>query len=170
MLSAFADKYHEASQNLTPKQFGLVVKECLELNNVCPFDIDAVTNGMFLSYLLVLKHPNGTFYSFSSYDNKGSAFMFPVSESGHIMTEERKANLSKIMKGLKKTIVQKLCNNRLRVTGSQDHITFECYQKIFIDDGTPELVFALCFYHAMESHLFFLNKGDNFISMIFMGE
>ena len=63
LLPEFAGRYHEALQSLSQTQFGLVVKDSLEINKVCPLDVEAFVNDMFLSYLL----PNGPFFSFSCY-------------------------------------------------------------------------------------------------------
>ena len=81
LLPAFADSYHEASQSLSPARFGLFVKESLDLNRVCPIDINVFTNDMFMAYLLSLKRPDGTFYTFSSYDLKRPALMFLLAKT-----------------------------------------------------------------------------------------
>ena len=44
----FIDRYHEASESSTPRQFSLYVKESLNMNKVCPFSVDEVTNEFFL--------------------------------------------------------------------------------------------------------------------------
>ena len=54
--------------------------------------------------------------------------MHLISESGLYISEERKMDLSKLMKGLKKIIVQEIRDCWLRVVEGKEHTTFVCYK------------------------------------------
>ena len=52
------------------------------------------------------------------------------------------------MTGLKKTIANEMSENGLCVIEGKEHISFKCYQQtyqLFIEDGSSDSVFALCF-------------------------
>ena len=118
------------------------------MNSICPFDIQQVNSDVFLTYLLTHKKAGNKYYSYSSYDSKKSAFMHLISESGQVLDEKEKKAMSKMMKGLKKTIAKKLAETGERVMEGKEHMSFKCYQetcKLLIKDGLPDSVFALCF-------------------------
>ena len=52
------------------------------------------------------------------------------------------------MKGLKKTIAKEMSEKGLRVIEGKEHMSFKRYQQtcqLFIEDGSIDSVFALCF-------------------------
>ena len=56
--------------------------------------------------------------------------------------------MSKMMKGLRKTIAKTMSENGQHIIEGKEHMSFKCYQqtcKLLIEDGSPDLVFAVCF-------------------------
>ena len=74
--------------------------------------------------------------------------MHLILSSGNQISEKRRSDLKQIMKGLCKSVVKEIREKGLSTTEGKEHMTFVCYKKIcqlFIDDGQPESMFALCF-------------------------
>ena len=100
--------------------FSKNIKDSLQMNSICPFDLDLVKTDVFLTYLLSLKREDGTFFSFSCYDGKRAAFTHLITQSGNQQDNKDKEKMAKMMKGLKKTIAKEMsekgstCNRRKR--------------------------------------------------------
>ena len=115
------------------------------MNSICPFDVQHVKPDVSLTYLLSIKKLNNTYFSFSCYDGKHSAFIHFIAQSGQIQDEsDRKA-----LKEFKKNYCQNpMSENGEFVIEGKEHMSFKCYQqacKLLIKDGSPDLVFTLCF-------------------------
>jgi len=120
------------------------------MNSICPFDLDLdlVKSDVFLTYLLSLKREDGTFFSFSCYDGKRSAFTHLITQSGNQQDNKDKEEMAKMMKGLRNTIAKEMSEKGLCVIEGKEHMSFKCYQQtcqLFTEDGPPDSVFALCF-------------------------
>ena len=148
ILQPYLDQYKEWYDNESTKNFSKNIKDSLQMNSICPFDLDLVKTDVFLTYLLSLKREDGTFFSFSCYDGKRSAFTHLITQSGNQQDNKDKEEMAKMMKGLRKTIAKEMSEKGLRVIEGKEHMSFKCYQQtcqLFIEDGSPDSVFALCF-------------------------
>ena len=112
--------------------------------SICPFDLQQV----FLTYLLSIKKSKNAYFSFSSYDDKRSAFIHLTAQSGEIQDESDKKAMSEIMKGLKKATAKTMSKNGECVIEGIEHMSFKCYQqtcKLLIKDDSPDSALALFF-------------------------
>ena len=96
---------------------------------ICPFDLRCVNINVFLTYLLSLKRAKNSFFSFSSYDGKQSSFVHLISPSGNKLDAKETLAISKMMKGLKKSIANEISEKSLQIIDGNDHISFKFYKK-----------------------------------------
>ena len=68
------------------------------MNTICPFDHQFVNTNVFLTYLLSVKRENNTFFSFSCYDGKQSAFIHFISQSSNTQDDNKKEAMENMMK------------------------------------------------------------------------
>ena len=93
ILPEFLDRYMDLKANEEKKLFVKGVKDSLEMNRVCPIDVKRLEPDVFLTYLLSVKRPDGSYFSFSCYDGKRSALMHLFLESGTLFEDMKKKQL-----------------------------------------------------------------------------
>ena len=74
--------------------------------------------------------------------------MHLISESNNEINRQCRQDISDCLISLKKTIAKENASKGLRVVEGKEQMSFQCYEltcKVFISDGTPESLFALCF-------------------------
>ena len=106
ILQPYLDLYKEWHDTLLDHEFSKCVKNSLQMNDIHPFDLRYVNTNVFLTYLLSLKQKDVCYFSFSCYVGKRSAFMHLISQSGNELDDDKTLAISKMMKGLKKSIVK----------------------------------------------------------------
>jgi len=95
ILQPYLDQYKEWYDNESTKTFSKNIKDSLQMNSVCPFDLELVNTDVFLTHLLSLKREDGTFFSFSCYDGKRSAFTHLITQSGNQQDNKDKEEMAK---------------------------------------------------------------------------
>ena len=75
ILQPYANEYKEWYENETSDLIAKKVRDSLQMNSICPFDLQQVNTDVFPTYLLSIKRSNNEYFSFSCYDGKCSAFL-----------------------------------------------------------------------------------------------
>ena len=85
--------------------------------------------------------------------------MHLIAQSGRIQDESYEKAMSKMMKGLRKTIAKDMSEKGERVIKGKGHMSFKCCPQIcnlLIKDCSPDSAFASFFFNiAMESYFTF---------------
>ena len=124
-----------------------IVTKVVAEEEKCPVDLRKFEARIFFTYLLSYKKVDGTFFSYSCYDSKKSAFMWMVTNSKSVMSVLEKQELSNLMVSLKKTIQKERRDLSLKTTEGKDIMNWKTYQylcEVLTDEGTKEAIFVLC--------------------------
>ena len=70
ILQPYADEYKEYYENELLDFFAEKVRDSLQMNSICSFDLQQVNSNVFLTYLLSIKKSNNAYLRFSCYDGK----------------------------------------------------------------------------------------------------